>query len=78
MRKIPPTKAIRLHCIGCSGGNMAEVKRCEMDDCPLYNYRMGKNPRTKKANGNPRALDRYRKNPLLVRGVHVKKRVLAD
>lgn len=39
-----PIKAIRAHCIQCSGGNRAEVRKCVIDDCPLYPFRMGHNP----------------------------------
>lgn len=37
-------KAVRANCIDCSGGNMAEVRRCRMAWCPLWPYRMGSNP----------------------------------
>jgi hypothetical protein len=39
-----PLKAIRQHCLDCSGGSPQEVRLCEMDDCPLYPYRMGHRP----------------------------------
>jgi len=42
MKRLTPVKAIRAYCIDCSGGNRAEVKRCELDDCPLFPYRMGR------------------------------------
>lgn len=41
-KRLTPVKAIRAYCIECSGFNMAEVKRCELTDCPLFRYRMGK------------------------------------
>lgn len=37
-------KAIRAYCIECSGGNKNEVRLCNLKDCPLYPYRLGKNP----------------------------------
>lgn len=44
-----PVKAIRLKCIDCSGGHVREVERCAIKDCPIYPFRLGKNPfRTKR------------------------------
>ena len=39
-------KAIRAKCLGdCVGeGEYAEVRKCEIFDCPLYKYRFGKPP----------------------------------
>lgn len=37
-----PMKAIRKHCIECSGGSSHEVKLCVIKTCPLYNFRFGK------------------------------------
>lgn len=34
-------KAIRLHCIECSGDNRTEVRHCLIPGCHLYPYRMG-------------------------------------
>ncbi len=34
-------KAIRLHCIECSGDNRAEARLCVIPECNLYPYRMG-------------------------------------
>ena len=39
-----PIKAIRAKCIDCSGGNKAEVRKCVIPECPLFPFRMGKNP----------------------------------
>ena len=39
-----PIKAIRAHCIECSGGKVGEVKKCTAYRCPLWPFRMGKNP----------------------------------
>ena len=43
-----PLKALRAKCIDCSGGNLASVRDCPVTDCPLYPYRLGKNPFYKK------------------------------
>ena len=40
----PVLKAVRAYCIDCSGGNMAEVRKCTVTRCELYPFRMGKNP----------------------------------
>lgn len=37
-----PLKSIKQYCFECSGDNKAEVRNCELKDCPLYKYRMGK------------------------------------
>lgn len=43
-RKITPLRAIRARCLECSGGSTAEVRECVIPSCPLYPFRMGKNP----------------------------------
>ena len=35
-------RAIRAKCVDCSGGVLAEVRRCAITDCPLWHFRMGK------------------------------------
>ena len=40
-----PLRAIRAFCVDCSGGSLAEAKRCHMVDCPLWSYRTGKSGR---------------------------------
>jgi hypothetical protein len=37
-------RAIRRHCLDCSGGSPAEVKDCRHKICPLWPYRLGRNP----------------------------------
>lgn len=39
-----PLKAIRLKCLDCCCGAAHEVKLCAADNCPLYLFRLGKNP----------------------------------
>lgn len=39
-----PVKAIREKCLDCSCGSTAEVKECTVEQCPLFPYRLGKNP----------------------------------
>lgn len=46
--KIGMAKAIRLHCLDCSGFYEADVRNCELKNCPLYPYRMGPGRSTKK------------------------------
>ena len=45
-----PLKAIRLHCINCHAGERADVPGCFFPTCPLYPFRLGRNP-----NCRPRA-----------------------
>jgi len=42
--RVTPMRAIRAKCIDCCCGNMAEVRRCTAEKCPLYRYRMGHRP----------------------------------
>jgi hypothetical protein len=39
----------------CSNGSPLEVKECPIDDCPIYPYRLGKNP-ARSGIGNSKAL----------------------
>ena len=44
-----PVKAIRAKCMDCCCNQVGEVEKCPAEDCPLYPFRMGKNPfRTKR------------------------------
>lgn len=40
----PLLRVIREKCLDCVCGVVPEVKRCPSEDCPLWPYRMGKNP----------------------------------
>lgn len=46
-RAVTPIRAIRKKCLDCSGDSAAEVRACELTACPLYPYRLGKNPNRK-------------------------------
>lgn len=39
-----PLKSIREKCLDCCGYKYSEVRECHITDCPLWAYRMGKNP----------------------------------
>jgi hypothetical protein len=41
---MPVLAAIRAKCLDCSCGNRAEVADCLVRACPLWPFRMGKNP----------------------------------
>ena len=43
-----PMKAIRAKCLQCSNESPKEVKLCPVTDCPLYEFRLGKNPNIKR------------------------------
>ena len=43
-----PIKAIRAKCLDCCCDQREEVKLCPAKDCPLWPYRMGKNPNRKR------------------------------
>lgn len=42
MERLSRSKAIRMKCIDCCCGNMAEVRKCPATNCPLWRYRMGR------------------------------------
>ncbi len=39
-----PVKAIRLKCRDCTNGLLSEIENCAVKLCPLYAFRLGKNP----------------------------------
>ena len=39
-----PLKAIRAKCLDCCCDQPSEVKLCPSEQCPLYPFRLGKNP----------------------------------
>ena len=41
---LSPIKAIRFKCQECSNFQPSEIRNCVITDCPLYPFRMGKNP----------------------------------
>ena len=43
-----PMRAIKLKCLDCSTYNTNEIKECIVKKCPLYPFRLGKNPFRKK------------------------------
>lgn len=42
-----PMKAIRAKCLDCCCDQREEVKLCPATTCPLYPFRLGKNPNRK-------------------------------
>ena len=45
MKKISPLKAIRKQCVQCMGGSFKMVEECPSIDCPLWEFRFGKDVR---------------------------------
>lgn len=43
--RMTPMKAIRKKCLDCCAGQVAEVRRCTVENCPLFPYRMGHKPK---------------------------------
>lgn len=41
---LTPIQSIRAKCRDCSCGSTAEIRLCELTDCPLHSYRLGKRP----------------------------------
>ena len=48
MKRMTAMKAIRAKCLDCTCGQKEEIKLCPIVDCPLYEFRLGKNPNYKK------------------------------
>jgi hypothetical protein len=48
-KAISPVEAIRRKCLDCSGQQPAEVKLCETVTCPLWPFRAGRHPYTRKS-----------------------------
>lgn len=48
MATLTPIKAIRAKCLDCAGDSSNDVRDCVITECPLYAYRLGKNPRIKR------------------------------
>lgn len=40
----PLLKAVRAKCVDCSGGSVYEANKCTDIQCPLWVFRLGKNP----------------------------------
>ena len=60
---LTPVKAIRAKCLDCMGGHTKEVRMCDSVDCPLYPFRLGKNPNMQ-ANRTPAQLEALEKGRL--------------
>lgn len=42
---LTPVKAIRQKCKECTGGSLKDIRNCLIADCPLFQFRMGNNPK---------------------------------
>jgi len=51
MEMLSPLKSIRAKCTDCMCGQLAEVRLCPSENCPLWPYRMGHNPNRKGIGG---------------------------
>lgn len=61
-------RAIKLKCLDCSTYNINEIKECPVKNCPLYPFRLGKNPFRK------RELSEEERNKLSERMKNIKKK----
>ena len=41
-----PLKQIRENCLDCCGNQYSQVRLCPLTDCPLWNLRFGRMPKT--------------------------------
>ena len=44
MKSLTPLQAIRKKCLWCMAGNADQVNKCQLEGCPLWDYRFGKKP----------------------------------
>jgi hypothetical protein len=56
MKSKTPIKSIREKCLDCSCYQKGEVLKCPSNDCPLFPYRLGKNPNRKRKEKQPEKL----------------------
>ena len=63
-------RAIKLKCLDCSTYNINEIKECPVKNCPLYPFRLGKNPFRK------RELSEEERNKLSERMKNIKRNKL--
>ena len=54
----PSVKLIRKFCLECMGGSKELVAECQGLDCPLHQYRFGKNPK-RAGVGNKKPINPY-------------------
>ena len=52
---LTPVAAIRAQCLVCAKGKVRVVRKCVKQDCPLFQYRFGRNP-ARKGIGGPRRI----------------------
>jgi hypothetical protein len=55
-------KDLRNHCLECSGGSKRDVRGCAIINCPLWPYRMGRNPHNPRRGRNPFVLKPQNEN----------------
>lgn len=69
---LTPVRAIRKFCVECMGFSVYEIPRCTSPLCPLYPFRMGKNPscaaRKPPANTQGRGIDVKRQLAAISKG----------
>lgn len=41
----PKLRIMRNFCLDCMGGSCSLVRKCPSEQCPIWPYRMGKNPK---------------------------------
>ncbi len=66
MIKTTPIKAIRAKCLECSNYQPKEVRNCLILDCPLYPYRLGKNPNRKGIRKNTASFSQKSSTQLII------------
>lgn len=61
-----PMEAIRAKCLDCCYDSAYEVRMCGCKDCPLYDFRFGKNPNIKLSEAERKRRSEQAKNSALI------------
>lgn len=48
MKYKTPLQAIKRYCFECAGNSYKERELCDITDCPLHPFRLGKSPKRQK------------------------------
>ncbi len=62
----PSVKTIRRSCLECCGGSTKLVRECRDANCPVWRFRMGRNPNRARIGGDARWLKQGEKGGLTV------------
>lgn len=59
-----PSKAIRMKCLECANNSRKDVSVCSITTCPLFAFRFGKNPYSKRGKNIPKEVIEARREQM--------------